>query len=76
MFWALFRAGCLMARGLVRPRINNIDSTISPLSYILIILSVDAGCSTGRCWALYRPLCTSLIDLSPIGIDILLYWLL
>ena len=47
---------------------------IFPLSFIVIILSVTGGLSNGTCLALYPPLSTSLISVSPIGIDILLYF--
>ena len=69
----------LGAPEVVYPRINNISILILPLSYILIILSVTGEFSNGTQgtgWTLYPPLSTSLISLSPIGIDILLYGLL
>ena len=63
----------LGAPEVVYPRINNISILILPLSYILIILSVTGEFNNGTGWTLYPPLSTSLISLSPIGIDILLY---
>jgi len=66
----------LGAPEVVYPRINNISILILPLSYILIILSVTGEFNNGTGWTLYPPLSTSLISLSPIGIDILLYGLL
>ena len=69
----------LGAPEVVYPRINNISILILPLSYILIILSVTGEFSNGTQgtgWTLYPPLSTSLMSLSPIGIDMLLYGLL
>ena len=66
----------LGAPEVVYPRINNISILILPLSYILIILSVTGEFSNGTGWTLYPPLSTSLMSLSPIGIDILLCGLL
>ena len=66
----------LGAPEVVYPRVNNISILILPLSYILIILSVTGEFSNGSGWTLYPPLSTSLMSLSPIGIDILLYGLL
>ena len=66
----------LGAPEVVYPRVNNISINILPLSYILIILSVTGEFSNGTGWTLYPPLSTSLMSLSPIGIDILLYGLL
>merc|ERR1712018_100947 len=66
----------LGAPEVVYPRINNISILILPLSYILVILSVTGEFSNGTGWTLYPPLSTSLMSLSPIGIDILLYGLL
>merc|ERR1712105_512396 len=66
----------LGAPEVVYPRINNISILILPLSNILVILSVTGEFSNGTGWTLYPPLSTSLVSLSPIGIDILLYGLL
>eukprot|EP00397_Hematodinium_sp_SG-2012_P053775 GEMP01064425.1.p1 GENE.GEMP01064425.1~~GEMP01064425.1.p1 ORF type:complete len:308 (+),score=-93.10 GEMP01064425.1:305-1228(+) len=66
----------LGAPEVVYPRINNISILILPLSYILIILSVTGEFNNGTGWTLYPPLSTSLVSLSPIGIDILLCGLL
>jgi cytochrome c oxidase subunit 1 len=66
----------LGAPEVVYPRINNISILILPLSYISVILSVTGEFSNGTGWTLYPPLSTSLMSLSPIGIDILLYGLL
>merc|ERR1712114_164675 len=59
----------LGAPEVVYPRINNI-------SIIILILSVTGEFNNGTGWTLYPPLSTSLVSLSPIGIDILLYGLL
>nr|CCE53570.1 cytochrome oxidase subunit I [Hematodinium sp.] len=66
----------LGAPEVVYPRVNNISILILPLSYILIILSVTGEFNNGTGWTLYPPLSTSLVSLSPIGIDILLCGLL
>jgi len=66
----------LGAPEVVYPRINNISILILPLSYFITILSVAGEFSNGTGWTLYPPLSTSLMSLSPIGIDILLYGLL
>ena len=66
----------LGAPEVVYPRVNNISILILPLSYTLIILSVTGEFSNGTGWTLYPPLSTSLMSLSPIGIDIILYGLL
>ena len=68
----------LGAPEVVYPRINNISILILPLSYILIILSVTGELASGQGtgWTLYPPLSTSLMSLSPIGIDIILCGLL
>ena len=69
----------LGAPEVVYPRVNNISILILPLSYILIILSVTGEFSNGTQgtgWTLYPPLSTSLMSLSPIGIDIILCGLL
>jgi len=66
----------LGAPEVVYPRINNISILILPLSYFITILCVAGEFSNGTGWTLYPPLSTSLMSLSPIGIDILLYGLL
>ena len=66
----------LGAPEVVYPRVNNISILILPLSYILIILSVTGEFNNGTGWTLYPPLSTSLMSLSPIGIDIILCGLL
>ena len=60
----------------IYPRVNNISILILLLSYALIILSVTGEFSNGTGWTLYPSLSTSLMSLSPIGIDIILYGLL
>merc|ERR1712112_418014 len=66
----------LGAPEVVYPRINNISILMLPLSYFMVILCVAGEFSNGTGWTLYPPLSTSLMSLSPIGIDILLYGLL
>jgi cytochrome c oxidase subunit 1 len=66
----------LGAPEVVYPRINNISILMLPLSYFMTILCVAGEFSNGTGWTLYPPLSTSLMSLSPIGIDILLYGLL
>ena len=60
----------------IYPRVNNISILILLLSYALIILSVTGEFSNGTGWTLYPSLSTSLMSLSPIGIDIILCGLL
>ena len=60
----------------IYPRVNNISILILLLSYALIILSITGEFSNGTGWTLYPSLSTSLMSLSPIGIDIILYGLL
>jgi len=60
----------------IYPRVNNISILILLLSYALIILSVTGEFSNGTGWTLYPSLSTSLMSLSPIGVDVILYGLL
>ena len=66
----------LGAPEVIYPRVNNISILILLLSYALIILSITGEFSNGTGWTLYPSLSTSLMSLSPIGIDIILYGLL
>ena len=69
----------LGAPEVVYPRVNNISILILPLSYILIILSVTGEFSNGTQgtgWTLYPPLSTSLMSVSPVGVDVIIYGLL
>jgi len=68
----------LGASEVIYPRINNISILIIPLSYTILISTMiceyGSGCGIG--WTLYPPLSTSLLTLTNIGIDLILYSLL
>jgi heme/copper-type cytochrome/quinol oxidase subunit 1 len=66
----------LGAPEIVYPRVNNISVLVIPLSYDLILLSLNNEYGNGTGWTLYPPLSTSLMSLSPIGVDIIIYGLL
>ena len=66
----------LGAPEVVYPRINNISILILPLSYFIIILCVAGEFSNGTGWTLYPPLSTSLMSVSPVGVDVIIYGLL
>merc|ERR1712031_40364 len=58
------------------PRINCLSLLILPYSYsyLLISLCTEFGAATG--WTFYPPLSTSLMNLSPVGVDLLIIGLL
>merc|ERR1712072_1048020 len=58
------------------PRINCLSLLILPFSYsyLLISLCTEFGAATG--WTFYPPLSTSLMSLSPVGVDLLIIGLL
>merc|ERR1711970_1180341 len=58
------------------PRINCLSLLILPFSYsyLLISLCTEFGAATG--WTFYPPLSTSLMNLSPVGVDVLIMGLL
>jgi cytochrome c oxidase subunit 1 len=58
------------------PRINCLSLLILPYSYsyLLISLCTEFGAATG--WTFYPPLSTSLMSLSPVGVDLLIIGLL
>jgi cytochrome c oxidase subunit 1 len=62
----------LGAPEVVYPRVNLLSVLIIPLSYTLILLSMNSefGCGTG--WTLYPPLSTSLMSLSPVGLHVII----
>jgi cytochrome c oxidase subunit 1 len=67
---------CLGASEVVYPRINNISYLIIPSTYEIIMLSMICEYGIGIGWTLYPPLSTSIITLTSIGIDLILYSLL
>jgi cytochrome c oxidase subunit 1 len=54
------------------PRINNVSVIMIPLSYTLILLAMNSEFSSGSGWTLYPPLSTSLMSLSPVGVDVII----
>jgi cytochrome c oxidase subunit 1 len=58
------------------PRINNMSVLVIPLSYTLVLLSLNNEFGSGIGWTLYPPLSTSLMSLSPVGIDVIICGLL
>ena len=58
------------------PRINNMSVLVIPLSYTLVLLSINNEFGSGIGWTLYPPLSTSLMSLSPVGIDVIICGLL
>ena len=67
---------CLGASEIIYPRINNISYLIIPSTYEIIMLSMICEYGIGIGWTLYPPLSTSIITLTSIGIDLILYSLL
>jgi cytochrome c oxidase subunit 1 len=57
------------------PRINNMSIIIFPLSYCLMLLSMNNEFAIGTGWTLYPPLSTSLMSLSSLGISLVIYGL-
>jgi cytochrome c oxidase subunit 1 len=66
----------LGASEIIYPRINNMSVLIIPSSYTIILLSMICEYGSGIGWTLYPPLSTSLMTLTSIGIDLILYSLL
>jgi heme/copper-type cytochrome/quinol oxidase subunit 1 len=66
----------LGASEVIYPRINNMSVLIIPSSYTIILLSMICEYGSGIGWTLYPPLSTSLMTLTSIGIDLILYSLL
>ena len=58
------------------PRVNNMSLLIVPFSYGLFIVSIGIDFSIGMGWTLYPPLSTSLMYLSVIGVNLIIYGLL
>merc|ERR1712060_542198 len=58
------------------PRINNMSVLIVPLSYSLILLTMNSEFASGVGWTLYPPLSTALMNLSPLGISLIINGLL
>ena len=58
------------------PRINSLSILIIPLSYLIMFLCLYSEFSLGTGWTLYPPLSTSLMSLSPVGVDVIIGGLL
>jgi cytochrome c oxidase subunit 1 len=58
------------------PRINNISVLIVPLSYCCIVLTMNREFTSGVGWTLYPPLSTALMNLSPLGMSLVINGLL
>ena len=58
------------------PRINNISVIIVPLSYTLVLLSMNTEFGNGTGWTLYPPLSTTLMSLSKVSMNLICYGLL
>jgi heme/copper-type cytochrome/quinol oxidase subunit 1 len=72
----IFMPVILGASEVVYPRVNNISVIIIPLSYTVILISMNTEFGTGTGWTLYPPLSTSLMSLSPIVLDVIVCGLL
>jgi cytochrome c oxidase subunit 1 len=66
----------LGASEVIYPRLNNISLLIIPFSYTLMVLSMISEYGSGVGWTLYPPLSTSLMTLTSVGMDLILYSLL
>jgi cytochrome c oxidase subunit 1 len=66
----------LGASEVIYPRINLVSVLIIPSSYTLIMLSMLCEYGSGVGWTLYPPLSTSLMTLTSVGLDLILYSLL
>jgi cytochrome c oxidase subunit 1 len=66
----------LGASEVIYPRINNIAVLILPVSFIIMMLSNICEYGSGVGWTLYPPLSTSLMTLTSVGMDLILYSLL
>jgi len=58
------------------PRINNISVVMVPLSYTLVLLSMNSEFGNGTGWTLYPPLSTTLMSLSKVSMNLICYGLL
>uniref|UniRef100_UPI002E760D39 cytochrome oxidase subunit 1 n=1 Tax=Haemoproteus nisi TaxID=3104273 RepID=UPI002E760D39 len=61
---------------LAYPRINSISLLLQPIAFILVFMSSAAESGGGTGWTLYPPLSTSLMSISPIFIDVIVFGLL
>ncbi|KOB89351.1 cytochrome oxidase I [Plasmodium falciparum Dd2] len=61
---------------LAYPRINSISLLLQPIAFVLVILSTAAEFGGGTGWTLYPPLSTSLMSLSPVAVDVIIFGLL
>jgi cytochrome c oxidase subunit 1 len=66
----------LGASEVIYPRINNVAIVIIPATYLSIINSIFSEYGNGLGWTLYPPLSTSLLTLTSVGVDLILYSLL
>lgn len=58
------------------PRVNNLSLLMIPFSYGLLILSIFNEFGMGLGWTLYPPLSTTLMSLSSVGVNLIIYGLL
>ena len=58
------------------PRINNMSLLVIPFSYGLLILTMFNEYGNGMGWTLYPPLSTTLMSLSSVGVNLIIYGLL
>ena len=58
------------------PRINNMSVLFIPLSYTLILMTMNSEFASGVGWTLYPPLSTALMNLSPLGMSLIVNGLL
>ena len=66
----------LGAPEVIYPRLNNMSILIIPLSYTTLIWSMNSEYGSGIGWTFYPPLSTSTMNLSLVGIDLILSGLL
>ena len=66
----------LGANEVIYPRINNIAVLLLPIQFIIMIFSMISEYGSAIGWTLYPPLSTSIMTLTSIGIDLILYSLL
>merc|ERR1712196_475305 len=58
------------------PRINCLSLLILPFSYSYLLISLCTEFASATGWTFYPPLSTSLMSLSPVGVDLLIIGLL
>ena len=58
------------------PRINSLSFLLLPVSYGFISVSITSEFPGGAGWTLYPPLSTSLMNLSPVAVDLIIEALL